>query len=613
MALIEDKTLDAEFKRQQLNRLISKDQAEQDAYYAFAYYRILHDIELSSGEPQRAEQALESMEAVGKSKQQGWLIAESKMWQATFAAKQSRFDDGLALVDESIRLSTLASFHHLTGRAYNTKAALYYFQDQYHVALEYYLKALDIFRLQPADPYVSKVLSNVAIIYVDLEQWDKAWESNNEALAHVDQYGGSYEQFSAFSNNAAFILERLGRVRESEPYLIAARKNAELSGNLRVIMNAKTSWAHFFFSTEQYQQAVDVGRECIAISSSNQYPLFESDCSRIVAKALVKLGRVDEALLSLAYSEALYKQIGVRSGLADTFNTYALAYEAIGDYKAALNYQRKASEEDKALLFDRRAKLSLNLSQSYQQKYRQQELAVLTAENDAHEARLAEQHLREKFLFFVILVAIISISLLIKKRYGLENDNKNLQSSNRELYKQSNLDSLTGLYNRRYFLDYLAQQGQLPTLQNMRMCLAIIDIDHFKRVNDTYGHDVGDEVLVRVGQLIQSNIREDDLLIRWGGEEFILLLSWPDVSCPQSVRALSNHFERIRQAVADAIIEVQEQQLHLTVSVGVGQPLDARTLVESWQFVLDCADKALYLAKRQGRNCVVLAKEASFT
>ncbi|WP_220767770.1 GGDEF domain-containing protein [Shewanella sp. MBTL60-007] len=611
LALLNDKTLDPDHKRHQLAQEIPKEQAQQSAHHAFAYYRILHDIEMSNGSPEAAELAISKMLTAGQRLNKVWLIAEAKMWQATFAVKQSRFKDGLALVDDAIRLSKAANFDHLTGRSFNTKGALYYFQNQYYVALEYYLNALDIFRSQPADPYVSKVLSNVAVIYVDLQEWDKAWDSNNEALAHIDEYGGSYEQFSVFNNNAAFILDQLGRVRESVPYLIAAQKNAELSGNLRVKVNTKTSWAHYYLSIEQYQLAVDIGRECVALASVNRYLLFESDCSRILAKALFNLGQVDDALVALVKSETLYSQIGTRAGLADTYNTYALVYEAQGDYKSALDYQRKANEEDKALLFDRRAKMSLELSKSYQEKYRQQELAVLKAENDAQDARLAEQKLREKLLFFIIFVSVISISLLIWKRYGLENDNKNLQSSNRELYKQSNLDTLTGLYNRRYFLDYLAQQGQLPTSKDTRVCLAIIDIDHFKRVNDSYGHDIGDEVLVRVGQLIQSKIRKDDLLIRWGGEEFILLLSWPETSCPQTVSALTGHFERIRQAICEAIIEVAELQLHLTVSVGVGQPIDALTLVESWQLVLDSADKALYLAKRQGRNCVVLAKDES--
>ncbi|GIU35801.1 virulence-mediating protein VirC [Shewanella schlegeliana] len=613
LALLNDKTLDTAYKRQQLMQEIPKEQAQLSAYYAFAYYRILHDIEMSNGSPKAAELAISKMLSVGQRLNEIWLIAEAKMWQATFAVKQSRFDDGLTLVDEAIRLSKAANFDHLTGRAFNTKGALYYFQDQYYVALEYYLKALDIFRVQPEDPYVSKVLSNVAVIYVDLQQWDKAWDSNNEALAHVDQYGGSYEQFSVFNNNAAFILEQLGRVSESKPYLIAAQKNAELSGNLNVKMNTKISWAHYYLSIGQYQSAADLGRECVALASVNRYLLLESDCSRILAKALVNLGLVDDALVALTKSEALYRQIGTRAGLADTYNTYTLAFEALGDYKTALLYQRKANEEDKALLFDRRAQMSLELSKSYQEKYRQQELAVLKAENDAQDAHLAEQQLREELLFVIILVGIIFISLLIKKRYGLESDNKHLQSSNRELYKQSNLDTLTGLYNRRYFLDYLAQQGQLSTSKDTRMCLAIIDIDHFKRVNDTYGHDMGDEVLVRVGQLIQSKTREDDLLIRWVGEEFILLLCWPEASSPKSAKVLSNYFERIRQAIADTIIEVEEQQLHLTVSIGVGQPLDARTLVDSWQRVLDGADKALYLAKRLGRNRVVLAQEASLS
>lgn len=611
MALFTDKELDGESKRLQLNQLISQAQVNQSAYYAFAYYRLLHDIELSVSAPEAAELAIARMLLLGQRLNSGWLIAEAKMWQATFAAKQSRFDDGLVLIDEAIRLSKVANFSHLTGRAYNVKAALYFFQDQYYIALEYYLRALDIFTATPEDPYVSKVLSNVAIIYVDLEDWEKALEANNNALAHVDKYGGSHEQLAAFNNNASFILGKLGRWSESKPYLISSRESALLSGNLRVKLNAQTSWIQYYLAQGEYRLAVEEGLECVDIALDNQYPLFEGDCSRILAKAMIKLGQVDEALQFLAHSESLYKRIRKRSGLADTFNTYALAYEVKGNYKAALDYQRKANEEDKALLFDRRAKMTFDLGQRYQDKYRQQELAVLKAENDLQESRFAEQQLREKFLFFFILVSVISIFLLIKKRFGLENDNKNLQSSNLELYKQSHIDALTGLYNRRYFSDFLEQQHQLSQSQSLMMSLAIIDIDHFKSVNDSYGHDVGDEVLIQVGNVINKNIRERDLIIRWGGEEFVLLLSWPISSYPQTGVDLLEHFERVRQAIENTVIVVGEYKLKVTISMGVAQPLGALDLIESWHHVLDGADKALYRAKRQGRNCVVIAKKGS--
>ncbi|MCL1130245.1 diguanylate cyclase [Shewanella sairae] len=604
IALLKDKNLAVDLKRNKLNLLISADQVEASPYYAFAYYLILHDIELSNGKPHLSEKAIVDLLEAGKSHKQDWLIAEAKMWLATFSVRESQYHAGLTLIDESIALSKQVNFVHLTARGYNTKAALYFFQDQYYFALEYYLKAFDIFMNQPEDPYVSKVLSNVSLIYLEIEEWDKAWESNVNALSHVEQFGGDYEQVSAFNNNAAFILERLGRVNESKPYLIAAQKSAEKSGELRVQFNVLIAWLNYYLSTEQYESATLKANECIARSAKLAYRVFEADCSRMLAKALIKMGSVDDALNSLNSAKRLYKQIGTQSGYADMFNNYALAYEALGDYQVALNYQRKANEAEKDLLFDKRGKMLLNLSETYKEKYRLQKMALLTAENDAHEARLAEQDIREKFLCFFILVSVLSISLLAKKRYGLENDNKNLQTSNMELYKQSNIDALTGLYNRRYFLTFLEQQQSLG--QNTQMCLAIIDIDHFKTVNDTYGHDIGDEVLVQVGHIIQKNIREEDLLVRWGGEEFVLSLSWPYAGKSTSLEELQGRFEQVRQAIAATPIVVGKQKLHLTVSIGVGKRLNAALLKDCWQDILEGADKALYRAKAQGRDSVVL-------
>ncbi|MEZ9594044.1 diguanylate cyclase [Shewanella sp. 10N.261.52.F9] len=605
--LLNSKTIEAEDKRRKLAELITVKQAKTSPYYAFAYYRILHDIELSNGAPKLAERAIENLATVAKIHDQAWLIAEAKMWQATFAAKESRVEDGFTLIDDAIELSKEANFTHLTGRAYNVKAALFFFQSQYYSALEYYLSALDIFILQREDPYVSKVLSNVSLIYLEIEEWDKAWQANMNALEHVDKYGGSYEQLSVFNNNSAFILERLDRVDESEPYLIAARENAALSGNLRVQLNVQIAWINYYLATEQYLFAGKISRQCVANASEYQYKVFEADCSRMLAKSLVNQGKIAEGLSALDVSKSYYQEINNQSGLADMFNTYALAYEALGDFETALAHQRRSNEESKSLLFDKRGKMLLNLTESYKEKYREQEVALLKAENDAHEARLAEQTIREKFLCFFILVAVISISLLIKKRYWLENDNKNLQTSNLELYKQSNVDALTGLYNRRYFLDFLAQQQAAGV--NTQMCLAIIDIDHFKAVNDTYGHDIGDEVLIKVGQIIQKNIREQDLLVRWGGEEFVLSLSWSASSCVVTVIELQRRFERVRKAIANTPISAGKQVLNLTVSIGVGKRLNASLLKDCWQGVLEGADKALYRAKAQGRDKVVLVEQ----
>lgn len=608
LQLIDNKDIDSEIKRQKLNQYISADQVQQSPYYAFAYFRILHDIEISRGQPEKAKQAIESMLSIGKELQQTWLEAEAYMWLATFGAKEGNFDEGLNLVEKAIRLSKSVQFHHLTARAYNTKAALYYFQDQYYVALELYLSALEIFMTDPEDPYVSKVLSNISILYLDLEEWDKAWESNYDALQHLEKHGGSNEQYTAFNNNAAFILEQLGRVEESEPYLVNAQKYSELTGNIRIKLNSFLAWARYYISIKQYSRAITFAEQCLDNPKAENYPVIYSDCNRLLAKALHYVGQHKEAIEVLKLSHSLYKEMESQANLADVYALYSLAFEAQGDFQTALIYQRQANIADKALLFDRRAKMIFNLSEQYKDKYREQQLALLEAENALQTAKLAEQGTREKLMFFLIFVGVFLIFILVKKRYWLESHNKSLQDSNDELYKQSHIDSLTGLYNRRYFLDYLTQLTRLSQRQASQACIAIVDIDHFKAVNDTYGHDMGDEVLVQISQVLHANIRDSDLVVRWGGEEFVILLCWPQNYTPIDPEELLVKFERIRLAVCNKPLVMDKLTIPITVSIGISQPLDAKELTLEWHSALEHADKALYQAKGLGRNCVIMAK-----
>ena len=163
-----------------------------------------------------------------------------------------------------------------------------------------------------------------------------------------------------------------------------------------------------------------------------------------------------------------------------------------------------------------------------------------------------------------------------------------------ELARNAVTDHLTGAYNRKRFDEEIEKTLARRRRNGVLSALIMLDIDHFKPVNDTYGHDVGDDVLVTLTQLIQSNLRVPDLLARWGGEEFVIIL--PDTDMLEA-RHLA---ERLRSLIANYRFEVIDQ---LTVSLGVTtlQPTDDS------RSCLKRLDDALYQAKFAGRNQVVEA------
>ena len=188
------------------------------------------------------------------------------------------------------------------------------------------------------------------------------------------------------------------------------------------------------------------------------------------------------------------------------------------------------------------------------------------------------------------LVARVKIHLKIKK---LQND---LKRSNELLLDLSNTDHLTGLFNRRYMMEALDKEVQRSIRKCGDLSLIMLDIDHFKEVNDRFGHLQGDIVLQRVALQLKKELRSYDCAARYGGEEFIAIL--PDSTLQQSIFVA----DRIRMSIQDTTFDVQLAPLRLTASVGVARfSWEQNMTVDGF---IKQADDALYRAKANGRNRV---------
>jgi diguanylate cyclase (GGDEF)-like protein len=179
---------------------------------------------------------------------------------------------------------------------------------------------------------------------------------------------------------------------------------------------------------------------------------------------------------------------------------------------------------------------------------------------------------------------------------------KELMESNKRLELLSITDGLTKLYNHRHFQDELARAFEESERYGRPLSLAIVDLDFFKKVNDTYGHAVGDEVLKAVSRIFQESIRSTDLAARYGGEEFAVMMPETDLS-----EALV-FAEKIRGLVENLPVQTAAATIPVTVSIGVGNVPHSR--IHTAKELVVAADKALYRAKRNGRNQVQAEKRA---
>ncbi|MCP4679279.1 MAG: diguanylate cyclase [Deltaproteobacteria bacterium] len=170
----------------------------------------------------------------------------------------------------------------------------------------------------------------------------------------------------------------------------------------------------------------------------------------------------------------------------------------------------------------------------------------------------------------------------------------------RQLYESSTRDGLTGAYNRKYFIDKIVTDISFATRHKLPFTLLLLDIDFFKKVNDTYGHRTGDKVLIAVTDVISATIRTEDVLARYGGEEFAVIAQGTDL---EGGGALA---ERIRKRIADTPVTAAEDSstiVKVTASIGVATSKPG--LASQPDAMVSAADKNLYEAKETGRNKVV--------
>ena len=200
----------------------------------------------------------------------------------------------------------------------------------------------------------------------------------------------------------------------------------------------------------------------------------------------------------------------------------------------------------------------------------------------------------------VVCVVLPAMTAIIRHfallRAKLKAQRAELKAALARVQELATRDALTHLTNRAHMQEILNQEVLRHQRHGAVFCLALIDIDHFKRINDRHGHQIGDEVLVGFAAQATRVQRQSDFLARWGGEEFLILLPQTPADC--ALQAL----ERLREAVAGAALSTSVPSLKVTISAGIAQWKPGESLAQT----LERADKALYAAKHGGRNeCAV--------
>jgi diguanylate cyclase (GGDEF)-like protein len=277
-------------------------------------------------------------------------------------------------------------------------------------------------------------------------------------------------------------------------------------------------------------------------------------------------------------------------------------YERLGLYREAVATIREQQRFSEQLFRTDREKAVAALQEQFDAVQRQKQIELLARSNSLKDAEINNQRLQQVVTLLGAVITVMGGVFVFLMYRRVRRTNARLREVNQQLEFHALRDPLTGLYNRRFFLERMSKRavdaGGARREDDVPDGLLVLDIDHFKAINDSLGHAAGDTVLVEVAKRLRAAVRDTDLVMRWGGEEFLIFSPRAN---PDHLKVLA---QRVLKVVAETPIAVGDTVLRVTVTGGfLSLPFAGVPETEcNWEKAMQIADMALYLGKVNGRN-----------
>jgi diguanylate cyclase (GGDEF)-like protein len=440
---------------------------------------------------------------------------------------------------------------------------IYYFVGDQTTALKFGIQALHLSQELNLHIQEATVLDVLAMIYAASGDQEQALKSNGSATQIARTAGDELLEITTL-NNRAYILHQSGSSSEALEPALQGLKLAHQSALVVQESSILDTLGEILIAMGDYVQAEKYLREGLTLLENSGLGLDKTYYSLGLGKLYLKLPDLEQARTQLEQALDLATSSNMQAIGAECHHLLAEVHERQGDYKQALEHQKSYDTLHEKINNESSAKQLAILKVAHQ---------VETAQRDSEIYRLLNVELRGE----------------IEERKRIE----------KELEFLATIDPLTCLYNRRHFFKLAQHEIDLSLRYNRPLTMLMVDLDHFKDINDSYGHATGDQVLGLVSAFIQKTLRSVDIIGRYGGEEFCIVL--PETNLKQGLLAA----KRLMRSVKEENFETASGKISLTISIGLSNlPLDNQTVKVSIDQLLDNADKGLYKAKQTGRNRV---------
>ncbi len=441
----------------------------------------------------------------------------------------------------------------------------------------------------------------LSVLMLALKDAPRAQDEAREAFRQATLARNPYMMAKAKMAESA-AMEALDRPIDEIATLEEALAIARTTGSATAESLALVNLADIYLRRRDFRAAFDVARAALDVARAYDDFSLIATAKANMGFALLAQGKVDAGKRLADEAVADYERAGATAEIAGLLGEFAHYVEGVGDYKTALvlfHRERKLNDEIATAAHDRAV---LELQGRYEAQRRRVEIDRLNHENTLKSAELQQRQVTERLLWLLAMAFAAMFCVVVALYRKLRVTNRLLAERNRDLQSLNGTDPLTLLHNRRHFQDFIAaepvagdrrRQGLAADVQGV----LLIDLDHFKTINDRYGHAAGDAVLVAMSARLRETLREEDMIVRWGGEEFLVFI--PAVT----IGRLEDVALRIMDTISAAPVMHDGIAIRATASIGYApMPLPPYDLKLSWERALALVDKALYMAKVHGRN-----------
>lgn len=475
----------------------------------------------------------------------------------------------------------------------------------YGNAMVSYNRALELLRTLGSQPEIAREESHIGVIFGRLGDHSTSIQHLLAAYRIFEDLGEIVQQAITL-NNLGFTHVLINQHDKALYYLLKGLKLARKAGDSYALAITLDSLCHAYRGLKDYDHALAYGLESVQVCRELGVKRAESEYSLSVGVVYMDRGDIPNALSYFERCLKLAQKFGYRREEADALRRLAGIYFQQSQKQLAFSYLHQAldiAEEIEARheIFKSHADLAqaykaagdFEKALAHYERFHKIKEEVFNDQADMRFKSLETAHRLEQ--------AQKEAEIYELKNLALQTEIEERKVAQARAEHVATIDSLTGLYNRRHFF-HLAENAFTQALYDTSpLCVIMFDIDHFKDVNDAYGHLVGDNVLVATANIIRSGLRTRDILGRFGGEEFSIIL--PDTTLEQG------HFiaERIRHTIEVTSIDTEKGTISITISGGIGKIfVDDSFSTLTLNVLIDRADQALYQAKQVGRNRTVV-------